>query len=393
MSARLESRRLRAVLFIALSLSSIFCSQSEKGQVLILHNADIWTVDEQNPHAEAVAIKDGRFIAVGSNEDVLKLRDENSPTIDVQGAFMMPGFNDNHVHFASAARFLEFNIMKASSQEEFVERVRDVVGTLPKGDWLLGGLWGAYDAWAEGSAGGQSRVPFTPNVNLVEDITRDNPMFIRKFDNSEFAVNRAALKTLGLTPTSPSELPGIDFVFKQGEFTGILRGPGVLAYVNPKIPDNFSHERRLAQTRNALAEIRKYGVTNISDMSDDEQLQIYRELRESGELTVRVHYRYMLDRWPELAEKGIKVGSGDEWIRLGSLKGHIDGIMGNSSARFFAPYTSDPGNRGRWRRLMVDDDGNFVEGKFLQYMLDADAAGQQLTVHAIGDEANHLLLN
>ncbi|HVS10321.1 MAG TPA: amidohydrolase family protein, partial [Planctomycetota bacterium] len=83
----------------------------------------------------------------------------------------------------------------------------------------------------------------------------------------------------------------------------------------------------------------------------------------------------------------------DAWIRLGSLKGHIDGIMGNSTARFFEPYEHDPANRGRWRPLMVDAQGTFVEGQFLRHMLDADRAGLQLTVHAIGDEANHLLLN
>ena len=384
-------------IILILILQFLICACSKKdsaeADILILHNGTIWTVNEESPNAEAVAIKDGRFVAVGSDEEVLNLKNANTHTVDLQGHFVVPGFNDNHVHFASAARFLEFNIMKVSSQEEFVERVREVVAKLPEGDWLLGGLWGAYDSWAEGSSGGQNRVPFTPDMSLVEEMTKSNPVFIRKFDNSEFAVNGAAQKALGITPSSPSELPGIEFVFKDGKFNGILRGDVVSPYVRPKIPRNFSHERRLEQTRRALAEIRKYGVTNVSDMSDDEQLEIYRELHEAGELTVRVHFRYMLDRWNELAEQDIKIGAGDEWIRLGGLKGHIDGIMGSSSARFFEPYSHDPGNRGRWRRLMVDDEGNFVEGKFLKYMLDADKAGLQLTVHAIGDEANNLLLN
>ncbi|HEY0727410.1 MAG TPA: amidohydrolase family protein, partial [Pyrinomonadaceae bacterium] len=116
-------------------------------------------------------------------------------------------------------------------------------------------------------------------------------------------------------------------------------------------------------------------------------------LHQPGELTVRVHFRPGLDRWKELADKGIRVGAGDEWIRLGALKGHIDGIMGTSSARFFEPYSHDAKNRGRWRPLMVNDKGEFVEGKFLGYMLSADRAGLQLTVHAIGDEANNVLLN
>jgi predicted amidohydrolase YtcJ len=128
-------------------------------------------------------------------------------------------------------------------------------------------------------------------------------------------------------------------------------------------------------------------------MSDDTQLEIYRELQSKGLLTVRVHFRSGLDRWKEMSDRGIKVGAGDEWIRLGALKGHIDGIMGTSSARFREPYSNNPNNRGRWRPLMVNERGEFVEGKFLGFMLDADRAGLQLTVHAIGDEANNVLLN
>ena len=253
--------------------------QTHDSNILIFYNANIWTVDEENPTAEAVAIKDGKFIAVASNEEVLKLKHANTRKRDLRGNFVVPGFNDNHVHFASAARFLEFNIMKAANQEEFVEKVRDVVQKLPDGDWILGGLWGAYDSWAEGSAGRPSREVFTPEMSLVEDLTRAHPMFIRKFDNSDFAVNAAALKALGLSPFSPSELPEVNFIFKNGRFNGILKGKGVLPYVGPKILNSFSHERRLEQTRRAVAEIRKYGVTNVSDISEDEQLDSYRKLR------------------------------------------------------------------------------------------------------------------
>ena len=159
------------------------------------------------------------------------------------------------------------------------------------------------------------------------------------------------------------------------------------------MPREFSHRRRLSQSRRALAEIRRSGVTSISDMSDDDQLQIFRELRSRDELTVRVHFRPHLETWKVLARQAIRVGSGDDWIRLGAVKGHIDGIMGTSSARFFEPYSHEPGNRGRWRRLMSDENGEFEEGRFLGYMQRADLAGLQLSVHAIGDEANALLLD
>ena len=348
---------------------------------LILHNGFIWTVDESAPRAGALAIRGERFVAVGPNEEVLKLRRPGTRLIDLAGRFVVPGFNDNHVHFASAAQFLEFNIMSVSTQAEFARRVGEVARRLPAGEWILGGYWGAYDAWAAGSAGGESRAPFAPDMKQVEDVTRNHPAFIRKFDNSEFAANRAALKAAGLDPERPSAK---DVEFLPG---GRMRGPGVLPLFRGKIPAAFSRARRVEQTRRALAEIRRYGVTNVSDMSDDTQLEIYRELRGKGELSARIHFRYGLERWKELAGRDIRVGSGDEWIRLGALKGHIDGVMGTSTARFFEPYSNDLQNRGRWRPLMEG------EGRFLQHLLEADCAGLQLTVHAIGDQANHVLLN
>ena len=368
-------------------------AQTESPADLILHHGVFWTVNERQPAAEAAAIRGGRFLAVGSNEQALRHRGSKTRVIDLEGRFVLPGFNDNHVHFASAAQFLEFNIMNVATQEEFIARTREVAAKLPKGEWIVGGFWGAYDQWAPGTAGGARRSAFAPEMRQVEELTREYPMFLRRFDNGEFAANRAALRAAGLDPDNP-RAEGAEFSRdSEGRPTGLLRGPKAAALFEGKIPRRFSRQRRLDQSRKALEQMRRWGVTNVSDMSDDEQIEIYRELRRSGELTVRVHFRHGLERWPELAERGIRIGSGDEWIRLGSLKGHIDGIMGNSTARFFAPYASDPANRGRWRPLMVDEKGSVAEGKFLGQLLGADKAGLQLTVHAIGDEANHTLLN
>jgi len=383
---------------------------------LILRNGLIYTVDSTNTLTEAVAMRGGKLVFVGSNKDSARYKGKQTRVIDLKGQFVVPGFNDNHVHFASAAQFLEFNIMRAATQQEFVARVKDVVARLPQGEWILGGYWGAYEQWATGSTGGARRDSFSPDVRAVEVIAKDHPMFIRKFDDSEFAANAAALRAVGIDPADPklpaaarpattevrregteaggSKIEGIEFLRDAGgRFNGHLRGRGVTSLFASVIPKQFSHERRVQQTKNALAEIRRYGVTNVSDMSDDEQLDIYRELLKTNELTVRVHFRPGLERWQEMSDRRIKVGSGDEWIRLGALKGHIDGIMGTSTARFLQPYSNDASNRGKWRPLMVDENGNFVEGKFLQYMLDADRSGLQLSVHAIGDEANNVLLN
>ncbi|MFU8812958.1 MAG: amidohydrolase [Balneolaceae bacterium] len=359
----------------------------------MLINAEVWTVDSDRPTAGAIAIAGTEIVAVGTTEEISAMADVNTHVIDLDGAFVVPGFNDNHVHFASAARFLEFNIMRASSQAEFVERVEDVVNRLDDGEWILGGLWGAYDDWQFGSPGGSGGQRFTPDLRRVNELTPNNPMFIHRFDRSEYGVNRAALEAAGLDPDQP-QADGLLFDRDaNGELTGIVRGNGVASFFRNFIPESFSYERRLQQTRNALAEIRKHGVTNVSDMSDDTQVDIYRDLLRKGELTARIHYRYHLERWEELAGQGMEIGTGSPWLRFGSLKGHIDGIMGNSTARFFEPYDHQPDERGSWRRLMVDEDGGYDPERFYSYMKGADDAGLQLTIHAIGDEANHLLLN
>ena len=128
---------------------------------LILRNGLIYTVDSTNTLTEAVAIRGGKFVFVGANKDVKKYQGKQTKVIDLKGAFVLPGFSDNHVHFASAAQFLEFNIMRAATQQEFVARVRDVVARLSKGEWILGGYWGAYDQWAAGSSG-SGRRPLPP---------------------------------------------------------------------------------------------------------------------------------------------------------------------------------------------------------------------------------------
>ncbi|HEU4388082.1 MAG TPA: amidohydrolase family protein, partial [Blastocatellia bacterium] len=428
-------RRITVLIVLALFSAAVlfsFDSTEFASQVLqpapadlILRNGLVYTVDSTRTLTEAVAIRSGKIAFVGASRDAMRLKGKNTQVIDLKGQFVLPGFNDNHVHFASAAAFLEFNIMRVATQQEFVARVKDVASRLSKGEWILGGYWGAYDQWTAGSAGGGRREPFSPDIQAVEAITRDHPLFIRKFDDSEFAANSAALRAAGLDPGNPkvpptrstepprapqngqsrvntsrgtepagSKVEGVEFLHDSaGRFNGHLRGRAVMELFGSVIAKTFSHERRIQQTKNALSEIRRYGVTNISDMSDDEQLEIYRELHKAGELTVRIHFRPGLDRWRDVAEQGIKIGAGDEWIRLGALKGHIDGIMGTKTARFFEPYANDPTNRGRWRPLMTDEKGNFVDGKFLQYMLDADSWNLQITVHAIGDEANHVLLD
>ena len=197
----------------------------------------------------------------------------------------------------------------------------------------------------------------------------------------------------------------------NGEPTGALFNPVTAAVESTMlIQDNVSllfdafipapsRRQRIAETKQAWRQMARVGVTSYCDItSDPVYVDIYRELRDKGEMTSRVRYRPALDRWESMANMGIKIGFGDEWIRFGATKAWIDGIMGNSSARFYEPYTHDPDSRGIWRDIMFPferspDNPEEMQSRLERLALDADANGIQLTVHAIGDEANGYLMD
>ena len=368
---------------------------------LILHNGFIWTVDDSKPQAEAIAIHGETIIKVGSNAEALKLKGANTQVIDLKGNFVAPGFNDNHVHFASAAQFFwNIQLMDVHSDAAFVQRVREYVAAKPSEPIRSGG-WGAYEQWESGAntAGGKKDF-WIPDRKLIDAITGDTPMFITKFDNSLYFANTASLKRAGIGENDPDTENIAHIRDASGRITGAMRIKNAREMTakflgGDQQPD---HQKRIAMTENALRLIREDGVTSVQDMSDHEQLQIYYELLDKGHLTCRINFRYGLEFWEQMKALGIKRGFGTGTIRLGAVKGHIDGIMGTSTARFYEPYNSDPEkkNRGRWRPLTwvsPDRPTELNRGPFTQMMINADAADIQVTVHAIGDEANGVMLD
>ncbi len=395
-------------LLLALLLSQFPATNSVKARQtqpappdLILHNGFVWTVDPAKPRAEAVAIGGDKIIKVGSDAEVLALKGSHTRTIDLKGSFVVPGFNDNHVHFASAASFFwNIQLMDVHTDEAFIERVRQYVAAHP-GEPIRGGGWGAYEQWEMGaSQAGPKKQWWFPDRKLIDQLTGETPMFINKFDNSYYFANTAALKRAGLSDHSPDG-DGIEHVRDgSGRITGTMRLKNARQMEakflgGPAQPD---HRKRRLMTEQALRLVREAGVTSFQDMSDPEQLQLYYELLDEGRLTARVNFRYGIEHWEHMKALGIKRGSGNSWIRLGAVKGHIDGIMGTSTARFYEPYSNDPEkkNRGRWRPLTwvsPDRPTELNRGPFTQMMINADAADIQLTVHAIGDEALGVMLD
>ena len=398
------------------------CSTSFGQQAdFVARNGNLWTVDEANPTAEAVAALNGRLIYVGNNAGVEAHIGPDTEVIDLDGAFVTPGFYDNHVHFEGTGRLLYgLNLLDVSTEAAFVDRVRDVHERYAPGTWITGGDWSAYETWAEGAVAEAGREVnpddlygnfFLPNKGMIDGFTGDRPVLVRRFDRKVYMANSAALELAGIRRGTPDPEGIAVERDDDGEPTGALFNPvsgavestvlvrdNVRALFRDLIPAP-SRDQRIAETKRAWAQMAMVGVTSYCDItSNPVYVDIYRELRDSGQMTARARYRPPLDRWESMSDLGIKVGFGDDWIRFGATKAWIDGIMGNSSARFYEPYTHNPSSRGIWRDIMFPferspDNPEDMQSRLERLALDADANGIQLTVHAIGDEANGYLMD
>jgi predicted amidohydrolase YtcJ len=351
---------------------------------MILTGARIWTGDSDSPWAEAVAVEGNRILAVGPVSEVMEHRGPDTRVVELPGRFVTPGLIDNHTHFdRAAALLLGVNLLDVADEEQLLVRVREARDRLPEGAWLVGGDWGAYEAWAQGSTGqpaaDRQGGPFLPHRGMIDAITPDNPALLSKWDSSLYLANGLALERAGAT----CDWVGVD-CDKRGNTSGRLTAAAA-ARVREIIPPK-PMSQRLAEAHAALERLRGYGVTGIHDITSDEQLAVFQELERRGELTVRVYARPTLDKWEHLAALGIRHGYGNEWLKIGGLKGFVDGIMGNSSARFYEPYLTS-GERGRWRDMMQPP------GNMERLLVGADRAGHWPQVHAIGDEAIDTILD
>lgn len=342
---------------------------------LLLKNGRIWTGAPRQPWAEALAIRGDRIIAVGSNSDLARYA--GSQVHDLEGRLTLPGFIDGHTHFiAGGLRLLSVDLRDARSPGEFAIRIRDYTRRVGTGRWIQGGDWD-HERWPGAPL---------PTKDLIDRYTQENPVFVQRLDGHMGLVNSVVLRMARITKDTPDP-PGGAIVrdAKTGEPTGILKD-AAMSLIGRLIPKPADTEYTDALNA-AMREAARLGVTSIQDITPWDDLAVYQRFRAAGKLTVRIYARTPIGQWRRQTDYVGQHGAGDEWLRLGGLKGFMDGSLGSTTALFFQPYVDAPNTTG----LMSDD--NLPEGKLARNIVDADKAGLQCSVHAIGDKANHLLLD
>jgi hypothetical protein len=362
-------------LLITLAFSAQVLAQAPADLVLV--NGKIWTVNDKQAEVEAVAILGNRIAAVGSTEEIRKWVGANTKVIDLHGKRVTPGFNDSHVHFLDGGMGLaSVQLRDARTPEEFRDRIRDFAAKLPKGRWILNGNWD-HENWTP---------PALPTRRLIDAVTPENPVFINRLDGHMCLANSLALKLAGVTRETPDPPGGTVVRDAGGEPTGVLKD-AAMNYVYKVIPSP-SEEVMAEAIRAALVYAAENGVTSVQDMSaSPEVFGVYQKLLANGELTVRVYGLQPLSEWGRLARVGVRAWFGNDKLKIGGLKGFADGSLGSTTALFFEPYLDAPKTSG------LPSDEMFPEGKMLNNILDADRAGLQVAVHAIGDMANKTILD
>jgi predicted amidohydrolase YtcJ len=369
--------------------SKMQSSATQQPADLVLKNARIYTMDAKHPWASAVALGHGKILAVDDSENALtEFVAPTTRVIDLQGAFVMPGFNDAHVHLASAGyariKALEVDVEGVHSLAEFQQRIRERLPDFKPGEWMTGRGWD-HTLWPD------KKFPTRADLDAV---AADRPMFFARVDGHVAVVNSLSLRIAGITRTTADPPGGHIERDAQGEPTGLLEEDAAMSLVTRRVPQ-VSQSRRRQALQAALDEASKHGVTSVQDYSvqnvpDDNSFGCanfvtLQEMKREGKLNVRVTewlpFAAPLEKLQEMRRAG---GTSDEWVKTGALKEFLDGSLGSRTAALLAPYSDAPGTSGILR----------VDPKELQQMsIERDRAGFQIAFHAIGDRANRLALD
>jgi predicted amidohydrolase YtcJ len=353
---------------------------------VIFLNANIYTgVDTSSFHAiqraEAMAVHDGRVEAVGRNDEIVKLKGPSTEVLDLGGHFVMPGFNDAHVHLANAGfQRLTVDLAGVKSLTEFRERIRARVQNAAPNEWIVGGGWD-QTLWP---------VKELPSRWDIDEVTKDHPVFLERVDGHIAVANTRALQLASITVASKDPPGGKIDRDTTGQATGIVRETARQA-VTAVIPKP-NHDRRRQAIEAGLQELARNGITSVQDNSDyqDPKLswddfQILEEIEREGKLTVRItEWLLFNDPLPVLLEHRAAHPQSDNLLHTGMLKGFMDGSLGSRTAALLEPYSDDSTNSGL---------PQYDQDELIKMTKERVNAGFQIGFHAIGDKGVQMALN
>jgi len=348
---------------------------------LVVMNANIVTIDKDNPRAEAVAVIGEEVIAVTSNRAVEAYVGDDTEVIDAGGRLMIPGFNDAHAHYGGLdPEYIELRYI--TDKNIITERVRERVAQVEPGVLIRGGHW-EHEMFDDKQ---------WPTKELLDEVAPDNPVALSRTDGHSTLVNSYVLRASGITNDTPDPPGGeIQRDPVTGEATGIFKesATGLLTYNAVRVERTPEEQAALREQgwEDMLEYTRSLGITSIQHAGGG-NAELYQAMMDEGRLTVRVDVdgRFTadparLDQYEELRAQYPQDGN---WIRFGYLKGFIDGTLGSGTAMFFEPFEDEPDKRGL-PQMSYDE----LEERIVA----SDARGFQVGIHAIGTEANHWILN
>jgi len=357
-----------------LCLSLAACGPPRTADIMITGGL-VWTgVSSGGPQRGAVAIARGKILAVGDSAELARYVGPRTEVVRADGGLVLPGLADAHTHFTDGGfQLASLDLRDAATPQEFVRRIAAFAQTRKRGEWILGGDWD-HTLW---------RGAPLPRHEWIDSVTPDNPVFVNRLDGHEALANAAAMKGAGVTRGTPAPAGGeIVRDARTGEPIGIFKDRA-LDLIGRAIPPPSPEQRDSALAR-ALAHAASLGVTATAHMSASwEDLASYRRLERAGRLTLRVAVYLPLESWRTVADTVGRLGPGDDWVKIGGLKGYMDGSAGSRTAYFFQPYSDSAGYSGLLQHPEAD---------MRQWIGAADSAGLQIAVHAIGDRANAILL-
>lgn len=318
--------------------------------IIAITNAKVHTVDNESPQAEALAIKDNKIVAVGTNEEIQKLIGSETKVIDAKGKLVLPGFNDSHVHFTGIGnQFSSLDLRFVTTTEEISKKLSHYVRFIPKRRWILGGQWN-HRNW---------KPRRLPTKNLIDAVTPNNPVFLYSHDAKMAWANSSALKIAGIDKNSSNPGGGEIVRDENGEPTGLLKGSAMLL-VKFKAPKTQTKDW-LPVTETATNYAASLGVTSVQDVHSDYQIDVLLELEKEGKLKTRVYDCTPLHEWEKLKKMMDEKPLKSSLVRIGCLKSFSDGFE-ESIPQLYENINA------------------------------ADRAGLQVMMHAIGNNANEIVL-